>query len=143
MTAPLNLLAAEAPIIARLRAEIADASVQVGSAANVAGRMDITRYCPGVFVQPGPSQPAGDETDAVEAETWDVVVVTKLLQDKADLTADFSEAGLLMGAAFRALTGWQPTPEFQPIVYRGRGDVVVGQGFVQFPMSFELTALKG
>lgn len=140
----VNLLAAESPIIARLKDQITDSGISIGSAASIVGSVDVTQFCPGIFVQPGESEPTDSSDDAaatVESQTWDIVVIAAAVPDKSALTKNYQTVGLLLGEVYAALAGYSPGAGMQPLRYAGRPEPVNRLGWVEFPIRFTCDAV--
>ena len=144
----IDLFAAEALIIARLRALVSVAGVKIGSAAAVAGRTDMSAFLPGAFVLPGAAQRVdfGDEGALIlENQTWTVVCVAALNRDTAGLNAQYSATlGGLAEQVLTALSGWLPAADFKPLIHTHRDAPQVQQGgWVELALSFETIAPQG
>lgn len=143
----VDLFAAEAAIIARLRAMLAS-NVSVGSAAALAGRTDLTGLLPGAFVAAGIASRAdsGDEGALiVETQTWQVVLCAAINRDVATQSAQYSAAlGALGAQVIAALSGWQPDESFKPLLNTGReAPQIQPGGWIELPITFETVAIQG
>lgn len=142
----LNLLDAEALIIARLKLQLAGvAGLSVASAASIAGLLpqDVTKLLPALFTVPGAAEVPSHSSDGLaqaQDETWTVVAAVKLLPD-ATLAQTFAAAGDLLGQAAQALAGWAPSASYRPMKYLGREEPDFSAGYVEFALRFSVRRL--
>lgn len=140
-----NLFALETVLLDALRAAL-PANVQVGSGANLVGRQNLAGLCPAVLVTPAESMVGGADDDpeegdtvTVEDETWTVTALVEFVRDRRDLTANFQEAGELLGRAYSALQGLR-APGYRTLVYTGRQPPApTEQGVCECSIDFTVT----
>lgn len=145
MAFELNLFALEPVLLDALRAALPD-NVKVASGANLVGRQNLAGLCPAVLVTPAESSPRGADDDpaaddalTVEEEVWTVTALVEFVRDRHGLTADFSEAGELLGRAYSALQGLS-ADSYRTLVYIGRQPPApTAEGFCECSIDFTVT----
>lgn len=138
----LNLLAAEADIVARLTAKLADQmpKVHVLTAADVAGVLQEQQLTPAVHVVYSTSKVTEARYDgktARMAQTWLAVVVTRNARNLVSGSDARNETGELAGAVFVALAGHKPASCSKPLIPVTPPGGGYSGGFAYLPLAFE------
>lgn len=146
--AVINLLALEAPILERLKLQLAHLDVNIASIATFAGRMEITEKMPALWVQPGDAKRAdarggATATATVDVQQWVVFHLFQLLPDKKFQDTTFADPGTVLAAVYTALVGWSPGVGMGPMRYlqRPQPQIQRGQGIAEIPIVFECDVL--
>lgn len=137
-----DYLSAEAPIIARLRAEVSGLRTVLG-AADIAELEEAAVPTPAAFViydgdeiPEGEGARAGAGTAQRVTQRWYVVVAVRNARDALGGSAARAEAGPLISQAIAALAGWQPTADHRPLRRAGAVPPGFSKGFGYFPILF-------
>lgn len=137
----MNPLAVEMAIIQALKDAIPD--TRIGSAANFAGSVDLASQAPAILVVPGPADPVAHDRESgafAETQTWSIEIVVLAVPDHRHFTADFQQAGALIGQAIETLAGFAPGEPYRALKYHGRGETTESRpGLVHFPLEFSTT----
>lgn len=135
-----NWLAAEALIIERLKVKVPEAKL-----VHAMPELDIehvAQKCPALIVIYQGDRIADDANNAqviVAEQVWSVVVVVKNVKDIAQGSASRAEAGVLLTKAIKALSGWQPSPDFKAGMKRvNAGGAGYLAGVSWFPLAFSV-----
>jgi hypothetical protein len=71
-------------------------------------------------------------------QTWYTVIVVRNLRDVREGAANRADAGELMDAVFRALTGWKPSTEFRALRPANAPRAGYAGGFGYYPLAWTL-----
>lgn len=141
-------LAAGALIQARLLSE-APVFKDVAGASALAMLESRTRRSPVAFVlYDGDVLPtsadavAGAGAARMVRQRWMVVVAVRNVADQGVDERLTTEAGLALGAAIQALSGWAPSPNHRPLVRVAAASPEYSPGLGLFPLMFETTLVN-
>ena len=138
---PLNFLALEHELIARLQAQLASCQppVHVLSAADLAGVMEEKQLTPAVHVVYQGYRVAEGRTDQKAArieQTWLAVVTTRNTRALKTGEAARAQAGPLAQQVVAALMGWQPASASKPLRLESGPSAGFSAGYQYLPLAF-------
>lgn len=136
-----NHLALEALLIERIKSAVPEFRDVFGMA-DLAAMQESSQVTPAAHViYQGDAIPssnsAGQGTAQVVLQTWLVVVAVRSARDTRGGAGSREEAGPLIAAVIKALSGWQPAPEFRPLGRVNAPRPGFNAGFAYFPLAFE------
>ena len=134
-----DVFAAEAAIVARLRAQVPDLA-HVLTVNELAGFNEIGDLLPAAVVMPmgaTVTEPPHDGRVQIETQTWQVVLMVGHSQDETGQDTTILRAGALVYAMSVALIGWRPAAGYSTLAYSGRPDPYYEPGYAEFPIEFE------
>lgn len=135
------MLQVEPLIVARLEERLAALTPAPGvlTAPDLAGVAEEQQKAPAVYVVYGGHQISQEQAEGSIVElqqTWHTVVVVRnvrTVRTGADVRAD---AGPIMGAVFRALTGWRPSNDMRKLRPINSPRAGYSKGYGYFPLSW-------
>jgi len=136
-------LEAEEPIIARLRDKVPGARTVIGM--SEFSRAHIEQNAPAVVVMyDGDRLPdsAGEGQAVLAAQRWVVIVGVRNVRDAAAGGAARREAGPLLTAVIKALSGWAPGQMFTGFVRVTSPRAGYEPGFAWFGLAFETRTIS-
>lgn len=137
------MLAAEPLIVARLEAKLAALNPvpRVFTAPDLAGVAEEQQTAPAVHVVYGGHSIAQEQAEGAIVElqqTWHTVVVVRNLRGIRSGEEARADAGEIMGAVFRALSGWRPGAEYRRLRPTNAPRAGYSKGYGYFPLSWTL-----
>lgn len=132
-----NLMAAEALIVARLRAEL-EAGMHVITAQDLGKVSERAQRTPAVHVVYAGPDITDDGTMVEIVETWYTVVAVRQVADQVGGQGAREDAAPLLNAVWEALFGWVPGAgykELQPITPPAAGYT---DGFGYYPLAWRV-----
>ncbi len=136
-------LEAEEPIIARLRVKVSGARSVVGM--SEFSQAHIEQNAPAIVVMyDGDRLPdsAGEGQAVLAVQRWVVIIGVRNVRDAAAGGAARREAGPLMTAVIKALSGWAPTPAFTGMTRATSPRAGYEPGFAWFGLAFETKTIS-
>lgn len=141
------MLTLQTDIISRIKAQVPGFTA-IGNPSIIVGLRDIGPLLPACLVVPGAGDPIAQNAPTlptVEQQEWHVVIV--IAHQHMDAVDGLTEqiAGDFMTAIVTALHGWKAgnTPQKWGFIYTGRDRPAYGQGYAEFPLSFNSKAIIG
>jgi hypothetical protein len=138
------MLSAEPLIVARLEAKLAALNLpalRVLTAPDLAEVAEEQQTVPAVHVVYGGhaiSQDQGEGAVVELQQTWHTVVVVRNVRGIRSGEAAREEAGQILDAVFRALTGWRPGAEFRRLRPANAPRAGYSKGYGYYPLSWTL-----
>lgn len=137
----MNHLGLEALLVERIKSAV-PAFRDVLGMADLAAMQESSQGTPAAHViYQGDAIPsgssAGQGTAQVVVQSWLVVVAVRNARDTLGGSDARRDAGALLTDTIQALSGWQPAPEFRPLVRVNAPRPGFNAGFAYFPLAFE------
>jgi hypothetical protein len=138
-----DYLAAEAPIIARLKALVPALRAVAGAPEIVVPPQVPSALViyDGDTIPQGPGGQAGNGALQVVRQRWMVVLIVHNLRYAAEGAEARLTAGPLLIEVMRALAGWPPLPELRPMRRVQGPEVDYRDGVALFPLMYETQLL--
>lgn len=133
-----DLFAPIEPISAKIAADV-PGLVAVGPVSLLTGTLqEITARLPGVFIRPASSNASSHpNVPSGFADEQDYEIVVAVPHGISNAPPE-TQAGPIAGAVIESLLGFIPTPQFQPLYYKGFGEASYLAGYAEFPLRFSV-----